>query len=152
MLQYYLRSHLKVLENFKRSLKKSWKVMEFEELRRVRTVVQDVKRCVVQPIIFKQQTSSVALYSCCSCCVLRQQMGYFFFLKRVKCPTQHSLRSADVFPVVASKYVCACRLHTTLSPGLLGCRSFLGHLCCTIDVIFQISRTSSKLMVNANWL
>ena len=34
--------------------------------------------------------------------------------------------------------------HATLSPGLLGCRLFLGHLCCTIDVIFQISRTSSK--------
>ena len=34
--------------------------------------------------------------------------------------------------------------HATLSPGILGVRLFLGHLCCTIDVIFQISRTSSK--------
>ena len=37
-----LTAKSKVLENLKRSWKKSWKVMEFEELKRVRTLLNFV--------------------------------------------------------------------------------------------------------------
>ena len=59
---------------------------------------------VVWQIFFKQQMSSVKLYSCC---VFRQWFGYFFFAKYVKCSailccstkTTQTLPRTSWFPV-----------------------------------------------------
>ena len=46
-------------------------------------------------------------------------------------------------------FVLLYQNNATSSQGLLGCRPFPWHLCCTVDVIFHISQTSPKFQI---WL
>ena len=45
-------------------------------------------------------------------------------------------------------FVLLYQNNATSSQGLLGCRPFPSHLCCTVDVVFHISQTSPKFQIS----
>ena len=92
--------------------------------------VQEIKGCLLL-IFFKQQMPPVELLSSCYCYDFRQQFGYFSFAKGIKV-------SAILYCSTKSTQPCprVCRFAA----------HFFWHLCCTIDVIFHISQTSSKFV------
>ena len=91
--------------------------------------VHNIKECLILQIFSKQQVSSVDLYSCCSCYVFRHNFDFYFFEKRVNCFAILSCPTKITQPRYAIFFIY---------------RPFFSHLCYTIDVIYQMSHTSSK--------